>query len=74
MEKYTRKAIEAVQQAAASETDFGGWLASVLATAGANLEDGTVALVSGRPGSWEAQHVMRLAEGGTDLSEDSLGI
>ncbi|GAA4600024.1 hypothetical protein GCM10023194_81090 [Planotetraspora phitsanulokensis] len=66
MKSYTQEAIDAVAQAAERERDFGGWLANVLATVQADHEDG---LTAGRPGSWEAEHVERLASGGVVLTE-----
>jgi len=57
---YTTAAIDAIEAAARTEHDFGGWLSLVLAYAAARL--GSVdALTAGRPGSWEAPHVEELA-------------
>lgn len=59
---YTATAIAAVRAAAENEHDFGGWLAHVLEDV-ARERGGSEALVAGRPGSWEAEHVRRLAAG-----------
>ena len=59
---YTAFAGAAVLAAAAAEHDFGGWLAEVLEGVARDL-GGSEALVAGRPGSWEAEHVRRLAAG-----------
>lgn len=59
-QSYTEAAIEAVRAAVDSEDDFGGWLSQVLSTV-AEERGGSAALVVGRPGSWEAEHVVRLA-------------
>jgi hypothetical protein len=59
---YTRAAVKAVTAAARNEHDFGGWLSLVLVRAAAQL--GSLdALTEGRPGSWEAELVDRLARG-----------
>ena len=59
---YTDSAVEAVTAAARAEHDFGGWLSLVLVRAAAEL--GSLdALTAGRPGSWEAELVDRLARG-----------
>jgi hypothetical protein len=59
---YTDRAAEAVTAAARAEHDFGGWLSLVLVRAAAQL--GSLdALTEGRPGSWEAELVDRLARG-----------
>jgi hypothetical protein len=60
--EYTQEATAAVRAAAAHEPDFGGWLASVLEVV-ARERGGSEALVAGRPGCWEAEHVRRLAAG-----------
>ena len=59
---YTAAATAAVREAAANEHDFGGWLSHVLEDV-ARERGGSEALVAGRPGSWEAEHVRRLAAG-----------
>jgi hypothetical protein len=59
---YTDDAKDAVRAAVDSEQDFGGWLAGVLEDV-ARERGGSEALVAGRPGSWEAEHVRRLAAG-----------
>ena len=58
----TQAATDAVRDAAEDEQDFGGWLAGVL-EAVARERGGSQALVAGRPGCWEAEHVRRLAAG-----------
>jgi len=59
---YTGRAVAAVTEAAHAEHDFGGWLSLVLVLAAA--ECGSLdALTIGRPGSWEADLVDRLARG-----------
>lgn len=59
---YTGRAVEVVTEAARTEHDFGGWLSLVLVRAAARL--GSLdALTAGRPGSWEAELVDRLARG-----------
>ena len=59
---YTGAAHAAVLAAVRAEHDFAGWLAGVLATVAADLGS-THALVDGRPGSWEAEHVRGLVNG-----------
>jgi hypothetical protein len=59
---YTGAPHAAVLAAVGAEHDFGRWLAGVLATVAANLGC-TRALVAGRPGSWEAEHVRGLVNG-----------
>ena len=59
---YTAAATDAVRAAVAAEHDFGGWLSHVLEDVAREL-GGSEALVAGRPGSWEAEHVRRLAAG-----------
>jgi len=59
---YTDDAKAAVRAALDSEQDFGGWLAGVLEDI-ARERGGSDSLVAGRPGSWEAEHVRRLAAG-----------
>jgi hypothetical protein len=61
-EDYTNRAVQAVSEAIRGETDVGGWLSLVLVLAVAqtgSLDD----LTAGRPGSWEAGLVDRLARG-----------
>ena len=62
---YTQAATAAVRAAVEYEQDFGGRLASVL-EAVARERGGSEALVAGRPGCWEAEHVRRLAAGADD--------
>jgi hypothetical protein len=65
---YTDQAVAAV--AAAAEHDLPGWLSLVLCRAAAQL--GSLdALTAGRPGSWEAELVDRLARG---LAGDDEGL
>lgn len=59
---YTDDAKDAVRAAVDNEHDFGGWLAGVLEDV-ARERGGSEALVASRPGSWEAEHVRRLAAG-----------
>jgi hypothetical protein len=59
---YTAPAVHAITQAARTEHDFAGWLASVLADAASRLGSAD-ALTEGRPGSWEAELVARLVSG-----------
>ena len=67
---YTDQAVAAVAAAAAAEHDLPGWLSLVLRRAAAQL--GSLdALTAGRPGSWEAELVDRLARG---LAGDDEGL
>jgi hypothetical protein len=59
---YTQAATDAIRTAGEHEHDFGGWLAGVLEHV-ARERGGSESLVAGRPGSWEAEHVRRLAAG-----------
>ena len=59
---YTTAAHTAILQAVRDQHNFGGWLASVLASGSADLGS-TEALTAGRPGSWEAEHVRGLING-----------
>jgi len=68
---YTTRAIDAVTQAARTEHDFAGWLARVLAEAAGRLGSSD-ALVEGRPGSWEADHVMQLVHGTSGHADEYL--
>ncbi|MBX6387143.1 MAG: hypothetical protein IRZ07_29895 [Microbispora sp.] len=70
MDDITREAVRVLRRAVETKQDFGGWLAAVLATVAAQMEEGTYALIAGRPGSWEAEHVERLAAGGHVLEDD----
>jgi hypothetical protein len=61
-ERYTAQAVAAITDAIHGERDFPGWLSLVLVLAAAqtgSLDD----LTAGRPGSWEADLVDRLARG-----------
>lgn len=60
--EHTRQAVAAIREAAAKEQDFPGWLSAVLATVAKDLPQGAYGLIAGRPGSWEAEHVERLAD------------
>jgi hypothetical protein len=68
---YTSAAHRAILQAVRDEHDFGGWLASVLASASADLGS-TEALTAGRPGSWEAEHVRGLVNGTVGWGDEFL--
>lgn len=57
-----RAAVEEIIRAATCGTDFGGWLANTLAEAAARLGS-SAALLSSRPGSWEASYVRGLMAG-----------
>ena len=70
-ENYTGRALAAIGEAAAAEQDFPGWLAGVLARVAAR-HGSSYALVSGRPGSWEADLVLRLVRGRTGWDDGSL--
>ncbi|MFG1963129.1 hypothetical protein [Nonomuraea sp. NPDC049028] len=60
---YGRRAVDALSDAVALQQDFPGWLAAALATVAARQPEGSYALISGRPGSWEADLVARLVAG-----------
>ncbi|MHB8694212.1 MAG: hypothetical protein ACYDHH_23475 [Solirubrobacteraceae bacterium] len=68
---YTKDARRAVLHAVQDEHDFGGWLASVLASVAAELGS-TFALTAGRPGSWEADLVQQLVKGTVGWDDDYL--
>jgi hypothetical protein len=68
---YTDQATAAVLAAVEQEHDFGGWLASVLAAAAAELGSSN-ALTAGRPGSWEADHIRGLVKGTVGWDDDYL--
>ena len=68
---YTKDARLAVLRAVQDEHDFGGWLASVLASVAAELGS-TFALTAGRPGSWEADLVQQLGKGTVGWDDDYL--
>jgi len=59
--RYTATAVKALTDAARTEHDFSGWLASCLVQA-RNAAGGWDAM-EGRPGSWEAALVERLISG-----------
>jgi hypothetical protein len=60
---YTARAVAAITEALAAGGDFPAWLAEVLATV-AKSAGSPDALIAGRPASWEAPLVLRLAGGG----------
>lgn len=66
-----RQAVEEIIRAATCGTDFGGWLAGVLAEAAARLGS-SAALLSSRPGSWEADLINRLVRGTVGWDDDYL--
>ncbi len=68
---YTKDARRAVFHAVRDEHDFGGWLASVLASVAAELGS-AFALTAGRPGSWEADLVQQLVKGTVGWDDDYL--
>ena len=68
---YTKQAHAAILAAVRKEDDFGGWLAAVLSTVAADLGSAD-ALTAGRPGSWEAQHVVGLVKGTVGWDDDFL--
>jgi hypothetical protein len=61
-EARTRYAVRALTLAARTEPDFAGWLGDVLAAVAAEI-GGPHRLIAGRPGAWEAHHVIALAGG-----------
>lgn len=66
-----RQAVEEIIRAATCGTDFGGWLAHVLAQAAARV--GSVdALMSSRPGSWEASDIEQLLRGTVGWNDEHL--
>ena len=58
----TDAAVVVLLAACEGEPDFAGWLADVLARVAARLGS-SHALIEGRPGSWEADLVLRLVWG-----------
>ena len=58
----TDAAVVVLLAACEGEPDFAGWLADVLARVAARLGS-SAALIEGRPGSWEADLVLRLVWG-----------
>jgi len=68
---YTRDARAAILAAAREQPDFGGWIASVLASVAADLGS-TAALTAGRPGSWEADLVQQLVKGTVGWDDEYL--
>jgi len=70
-QNYTDLAVDAVLAAVEHEHDFGGWLASVLAMAAAELGS-SYALIAGRPGSWGATLVSQLTQGTVGGCDDYL--
>jgi hypothetical protein len=67
-----RAAVEEIIRAATCGTDFGGWLAHVLAEAAARVGSST-ALLSSRPGSWESHDVEQLLRGTVGWNDEHLG-
>jgi hypothetical protein len=68
---YTKDAHAAILAAAHDEHDFGGWIASVLASVASDLGSSS-ALTAGRPGSWEADLVQQLAKGTVGWDDNDL--
>lgn len=56
----------------AGEVDLPGWLAGVLASVAAR-HGSSWELVTARPGSWEAPHVLALVQGVVGLDDEDLG-
>jgi len=67
---YTAAAVDAIAEAVEHEHDFPGWLSLVLVYVSAR-KGSLDALTDGRPGSWEAALVDRLARG---LAFDDAGL
>jgi hypothetical protein len=67
---YTPAAVDALTEAVERERDFPGWLSLVLVRVAARKGSLDV-LTDGRPGSWEAALVDRLARG---LAFDDAGL
>ena len=70
-QSYTEQATAAVLAAVEQEHDFGRWLASVLAAAAAEFAS-SHALIAGRPGSREADHIRGLVKGTVAWDDDCL--
>jgi hypothetical protein len=68
---YTAAATAAMHAALEQEPDFSDWLARVLSTVAA-MKGSSYALISGRPGSWEADHVINLVRGTVGHDDDHL--
>jgi len=66
-----RAAVEEIIRAATCGTDFGGWLAHTLAEAAARLGSSS-ALLSSRPGSWEAHDIEQLLKGTVGWDDEHL--
>jgi hypothetical protein len=71
IEQYSNRARDAILEAAADQQDFGGWMAGILCEVAAELGS-TDALVAGRPGSWEADHVRGLVKGTVGWDDEYL--
>lgn len=70
---YTSAAVRALLDASERESDFSGWLSSVV-TAAARMRGGWEVLER-RPGSWEASLVERLVlPGDDDQGDDQTGM
>jgi hypothetical protein len=68
---YTIAAVDALAAGHAAEHDFPGWLADVLGRLAARLGSSD-AVVSGRPGSWEAGQVLALLHGTVGYADEEL--
>jgi hypothetical protein len=68
---YTAAATAAMNAALEQEHDFSDWLARALATVAA-MKGSSYALISGRPGSWESDHVINLVRGTVGHDDDHL--
>jgi len=68
---HTFAAVAALATAQSREHDFAGWLASVLCTVAARAGS-SAALVTGRPGSWEAGLVLQLVQGTVGPADEDL--
>ena len=68
---YTAAATAAMTAALEQEPAFADWLARVLSTVTA-MKGSSYALISGRPGSWEADHVINLVRGTVGHDDDHL--
>ncbi len=66
------QARDALLAIARQHGDFAGRLAAILASVAAELGS-SAALVAGRPGSWEADLVLRLVRGTAGYDDEDLG-
>jgi hypothetical protein len=69
--EYETAAAAALHAALRHEHDFADWLARMLATVSA-MNGGSYALIAGRPGSWEADHVITLVRGTVGHDDEHL--